>query len=61
MGLKSTVLETSECLRVTGFAFLTWENGWKALDALGIGDSLRQQHELLQGYLIQLLNTTILY
>ncbi|OVA00555.1 Monooxygenase [Macleaya cordata] len=49
MGLRSLVLESSDSLRVTGFAFLTWANGWKALDALGIGDSIRQQHELLQG------------
>ncbi|MCL7027521.1 hypothetical protein MKW94_022264 [Papaver nudicaule] len=49
LGLGSLVLETSDCLRVTGFAFLTWANGWKALDALGIADTLRQQHELLQG------------
>ncbi|XP_026396209.1 monooxygenase 2 [Papaver somniferum] len=49
LGLGSLVLETSDCLRVTGFAFLTWANGWKALDALGIADALRQQHELLEG------------
>ncbi|KAI3854296.1 hypothetical protein MKW98_024719 [Papaver atlanticum] len=49
LGLGSLVLETSDCLRVTGFAYLTWPNGWKALDALGIADTLRQQHELLQG------------
>ncbi|KAI3937037.1 hypothetical protein MKX01_015252 [Papaver californicum] len=49
LGLGSLVLETSDCLRVTGFAFLTWSNGWKALDALGIADTLREQQELLQG------------
>ncbi|KAI3927652.1 hypothetical protein MKW92_002052 [Papaver armeniacum] len=36
-------------LRVTGFAFGTFTNAWKALDALGIGDTLREQHILLQG------------
>ncbi|PON89950.1 FAD/NAD(P)-binding domain containing protein [Trema orientale] len=36
-------------MRITGFALLTWTNAWKALDAIGIGDSLRQQHELLLG------------
>ncbi|OVA15772.1 FAD binding domain [Macleaya cordata] len=51
MGLRSLVLESSDSLRVTGFAFTTWTNAWKALDALGIGDSLRQQHDLLQGYI----------
>ncbi|KAI3963546.1 hypothetical protein MKW92_026740 [Papaver armeniacum] len=49
MGLKSMVLESWENLRVTGFAFGTFTNAWKALDALGIGDTLREQHILLQG------------
>ncbi|KAI3960795.1 hypothetical protein MKW98_026187, partial [Papaver atlanticum] len=49
MGLKSMVLESWENLRVTRFAFTTFTNAWKALDALGIGDTLREQHILLQG------------
>ncbi|OVA20324.1 Monooxygenase [Macleaya cordata] len=49
MGLRSLVLESSESLRVAGFSFTTWNNAWKALDALGIGDSLRQQSDLVQG------------
>ncbi|KAH7518389.1 hypothetical protein FEM48_Zijuj09G0166500 [Ziziphus jujuba var. spinosa] len=48
-GIRSLVLESSESLRITGFALLTWTNAWKALDAVGIADSLRQQHELLRG------------
>ncbi|KAK3009216.1 hypothetical protein RJ639_013259 [Escallonia herrerae] len=44
LGIRSLVLESSESLRVTGFAFTTWTNAWKALDAIGIGDSLRQHH-----------------
>ncbi|MBA0631093.1 hypothetical protein Godav_003121 [Gossypium davidsonii] len=47
LGIRSLVLESSERLRITGFAFTTWENAWKALDAIGIGDSLRRQHYLL--------------
>lgn len=42
-GLRSIVLESSESLRITGFALGLWTNAWRALDALGIGDSLRQQ------------------
>nr|XP_016497939.1 PREDICTED: FAD-dependent urate hydroxylase-like isoform X1 [Nicotiana tabacum] len=42
VGLRSIVLEISDSLRATGFALLLWTNAWKALDALGIGDSLRQ-------------------
>ncbi|KAK3009218.1 hypothetical protein RJ639_013261 [Escallonia herrerae] len=49
LGVRSLVLESSDSLRITGFAFMTWTNAWKALDALGICDSLRQQHQQLQG------------
>ncbi|XP_058090832.1 monooxygenase 2-like isoform X2 [Magnolia sinica] len=49
MGLRSLVLESSDNLRTSGFAFATWTNAWKALDALGVGDSLRKQHVQLQG------------
>lgn len=49
MGIRSLVLESSDRLRVTGFAFMTWTNGWKALDALGIGEQLRHKHLQLQG------------
>ncbi|KAJ0010179.1 hypothetical protein Pint_34336 [Pistacia integerrima] len=47
LGIRSLVLESSETLRVAGFALLTWTNAWKALDAVSIVDSLRQQHQLL--------------
>ncbi|XP_019156262.1 PREDICTED: uncharacterized protein LOC109153001 [Ipomoea nil] len=42
-GLRSIVLESSESLRSSGFALGLWTNAWRALDALAIGDSLRQQ------------------
>ncbi|XP_031124935.1 monooxygenase 2-like [Ipomoea triloba] len=42
-GLRSMVLESSESLRAAGFALGLWTNAWRALDALAIGDSLRQQ------------------
>lgn len=45
------MLESSAGLRVTGFAFTTWTNAWRALDAVGIGHSLRQQHGFLEGYI----------
>lgn len=48
LGIRSMVLESSESLRVTGFAFTVWANAWKALDAVGIGNSLRQQHQQLR-------------
>ncbi|KAJ1436315.1 hypothetical protein SESBI_04347 [Sesbania bispinosa] len=49
LGVRSLVLESSDSLRVTGFALTIWENAWKALDALGIGDILRHQHQHLYG------------
>ncbi|KAL5561234.1 hypothetical protein UlMin_030981 [Ulmus minor] len=49
VGIRSLLLEASESLRTTGFAFATWSNAWKALDALGIADSLRQQYQRLSG------------
>ncbi|MBA0666814.1 hypothetical protein Goklo_003179, partial [Gossypium klotzschianum] len=52
LGIRSLVLESSERLRITGFAFTTWENAWKALDAIGIGDSLRRQHYLLSSIVV---------
>lgn len=52
LGLKSLVLESSESLRITGFALTLWTNAWKALDAVGIGDSLRQKSTQMKGFKI---------
>uniref|UniRef100_A0A2N9HGT3 FAD-binding domain-containing protein n=1 Tax=Fagus sylvatica TaxID=28930 RepID=A0A2N9HGT3_FAGSY len=49
LGVRSLVLESWDSLRNTGFALTLWTNAWKALDAVGIADSLRQQHFLIQG------------
>ncbi|KAL9259086.1 Monooxygenase 2-like protein [Drosera capensis] len=49
LGFRSLVLESSDRLRVTGAAFATWTNAWRALDALGIGDIVRSQHVRHQG------------
>jgi len=51
LGIQSLVLESSDSLRVTGSAFTTWKNAWRALDEIGIGDSLRQHHYQLSGIL----------
>ncbi|TKY50746.1 FAD-dependent urate hydroxylase [Spatholobus suberectus] len=48
LGVRSLVLELSDTLRVTGFALTTWTNAWKALDAIGVGGILRQQHVQLK-------------
>lgn len=49
LGIRSLVLESSDNLRSAGYALTAFTNAWKALDALGIGDLIRQQHERLQG------------
>ncbi|KAL3722726.1 hypothetical protein ACJRO7_035007 [Eucalyptus globulus] len=49
LGIRSLVLESSHGLRATGFALTTWTNAWRALDAVGIGEPLRQQHHRLLG------------
>ncbi|XP_019156256.1 PREDICTED: uncharacterized protein LOC109152998 [Ipomoea nil] len=41
LGLQSLVLESSESLRAGGFGFMLWNNAWRALEALGVADSLR--------------------
>ncbi|GLJ34580.1 hypothetical protein SUGI_0695490 [Cryptomeria japonica] len=49
LGLKSiTVLEQASSLRATGACLTIWENGWKSLDALGVGDTLRRDHTRIQ-------------
>ncbi|XP_020581655.1 uncharacterized protein LOC110025490 [Phalaenopsis equestris] len=47
-GIRSVILESSESLRASGFALTLWDNAWRALDALGVANSLRQNHLSLQ-------------
>uniref|UniRef100_A0A0E0K8X5 FAD-binding domain-containing protein n=1 Tax=Oryza punctata TaxID=4537 RepID=A0A0E0K8X5_ORYPU len=47
-GVRSLVLESSETLRASGFAFTTWTNAFRALDALGVGDKIREHHVLYE-------------
>uniref|UniRef100_N1R2X0 FAD-binding domain-containing protein n=1 Tax=Aegilops tauschii TaxID=37682 RepID=N1R2X0_AEGTA len=48
-GVRSMVLESSPALRTSGFAFMTWTNAFRALDALGVGDKMRSHHLQVQG------------
>ncbi|KAJ0847387.1 putative FAD-binding domain, FAD/NAD(P)-binding domain superfamily [Helianthus annuus] len=52
LGLRSLVLESSESLRITGFALTLWTNAWRALDAVGIGNTLRQTSTQMKGFKI---------
>ncbi|EPS69276.1 hypothetical protein M569_05491, partial [Genlisea aurea] len=47
-GIRSLVLESSDQLRITGFGLGMWKNAWKAMEALGIATTLRQQHHSIQ-------------
>ncbi|CAN6321416.1 unnamed protein product [Urochloa humidicola] len=47
-GVRSLVLESSPTLRASGFAFTTWTNAFRALDALGVGDKIREHHLLYE-------------
>lgn len=49
LGLSSLVLESSDSLRVSGYGLIISANAWRALDAVGVGDTLRQHHPQLQG------------
>jgi len=43
------ILESSDGLRVSGFALTIWKNAWMALDVVGVGDILRYKHLQLHG------------
>ncbi|KAL2231712.1 UNVERIFIED_CONTAM: Monooxygenase 2 [Sesamum indicum] len=49
LGIRSLVVESGDSLRTSGFALGIWTNGWRALDALGLGDILRSNHKQLTG------------
>ncbi|CAL1362225.1 unnamed protein product [Linum trigynum] len=42
-GIRSTVIERSETLRAAGAGIIVHENGWKALEVLGVASTLRLQ------------------
>ncbi|KAM7518142.1 hypothetical protein LguiB_017104 [Lonicera macranthoides] len=49
LGIRSLVLESSDSLRITSFALALWTNAWRALDAVGVGDSLRKRSLWISG------------
>ncbi|KAF8025091.1 hypothetical protein BT93_F2057 [Corymbia citriodora subsp. variegata] len=49
-GIRSLVLERSECLRATGAAMTIRANGWRALDHLGLGSLLRKDSVHIDGF-----------
>ncbi|XP_074379594.1 monooxygenase 2-like isoform X1 [Apium graveolens] len=59
MGLRSIVLESWDSLRITGFALTLWTNAWRALDAVGVGDSLRKRSLQMQGFTVASLDSDL--
>ncbi|KAG9143561.1 hypothetical protein Leryth_015982 [Lithospermum erythrorhizon] len=52
-GIQSKVLEQAETLRTEGVSISVATNGWRALDALGVGDELRNQYPEFQGLVLK--------
>lgn len=59
LGVRSLVLESADSLRTSGFALGIWTNGWRALDALAIGHTLRAKHHKLSGIVTTSVNSGI--
>ncbi|KAF5771493.1 putative FAD-binding domain, FAD/NAD(P)-binding domain superfamily [Helianthus annuus] len=57
LGLRSLVLESSDSLRITGYALSLWTNAWRALDVVGIGSTLRKKSTQIKGFKIASLDT----
>ncbi|XP_019070140.1 monooxygenase 2 isoform X1 [Solanum lycopersicum] len=49
LGIRTLVLEQGESLRTGGTSLTLFKNGWKALDAIGVGNDLRSQFLEIQG------------
>ncbi|EXC02067.1 Zeaxanthin epoxidase [Morus notabilis] len=53
LGLRSLVLEQAESLRTGGTSLTLFKNGWRVLDAIGVGSELRSQFLEIQGMVIK--------
>lgn len=53
LGIRSLVLEQSETLRTEGTSLTLFKNGWKVLDAIGVGSNLRSQFLEIEGMVIK--------
>ncbi|MQM00667.1 hypothetical protein Taro_033406 [Colocasia esculenta] len=49
LGVRSLVLEQGDSLRTGGTSLTLFKNGWRVLDAIGVGDDLRPQFLEIQG------------
>lgn len=46
------MLEQAESLRTGGASLTLFKNGWRVLDAIGVGNVLRTQFLEIQGYVL---------
>ncbi|XP_030471092.2 monooxygenase 3-like isoform X1 [Syzygium oleosum] len=53
LGVKSLVLEQAESLRTGGTSLTLFKNGWRVLDAIGVGSDLRTQFIEIQGMVVK--------
>ncbi|KAH7659281.1 Kynurenine 3-monooxygenase and related flavoprotein monooxygenases protein [Dioscorea alata] len=53
LGVRSLVLEQGESLRTGGTSLTLFKNGWRVLDAIGVGDELRSQFVPIQGMVMR--------
>ncbi|KAK4434883.1 Monooxygenase 2, partial [Sesamum alatum] len=53
VGIGSLVLEQADSLRTGGTSLTFFKNGWKVLDAIGVGSELRTQYLELQGISVE--------
>ncbi|KAA0038505.1 3-hydroxybenzoate 6-hydroxylase-like [Cucumis melo var. makuwa] len=53
LGVRSLVLEQAESLRTGGTSLTLFKNGWRVLDAIGVGNVLRTQFLEFQGMVVK--------
>lgn len=53
VGIGSVVIEQAESLRTGGTSLTFFKNGWKVLDAIGVGDDLRPHFLEIQGMVVK--------
>ncbi|KAI8560564.1 hypothetical protein RHMOL_Rhmol04G0267400 [Rhododendron molle] len=60
LGVKSVVLDLGESLRTGGTSLTLFKNGWRVLDAIGVGNDLRTQFLEIQGQEVRAVERRIL-
>ncbi|KAJ8774480.1 hypothetical protein K2173_016926 [Erythroxylum novogranatense] len=53
LGVRSLVLEQAPSLRTGGTSLTLFKNGWRVLDAIGVGSDLRSQFLEIQGMVVK--------